>query len=175
MSDIATCTFIHTVTVFALMFVHVSVHFRARLHVVEYQQHIEPSPAHWLSMNESKHPSNLSLTADLGSLPYNCRFIHTTHSPTVNGSFVCSLRIPLIFSLPFFHFRVQIKWRETWCENWTLLSISLQLLYLHLHFHRLWEKKIWCSSRICVQWSKSWASTVFQSLCVLCRTPTWAQ
>lgn len=88
------------------------------------------SKAHWLSMNESEHPSNLSLSAGLGSLPHNCRFIHTTCGHTLNSFFVGSLRTPLDPH----HFWVQIKWKETQCENWTPLPFAVTTrLCLHCH------------------------------------------
>lgn len=89
-------------------------------------------------MNGSEHPSNLSQSADPVSQPHNCKFIHTTCGLTLNSFFVGSLRVPLISHPLFFQYRVRIKWRETQCENWTLLCNYPPHLHCYL---RLLQKK----------------------------------
>lgn len=157
------------------MFFCLCVYFSVRQHVVEYPQLIQQSKAHWLSVNGSEHPSNLSLSADLGSLPHNCRFIHTTHGHTLNSFFVGSLRIPLI-SHPLFFPSCDYRYNEGkpsvktgpcfsfCCDYQALFALPLKTL--------LKTSVSTAGYTSCDHLSKSQALTVFQSVRILCRAQT---
>lgn len=132
------------------------------------------SKAHWLSMNESEHPSNLSLSAGLGSLPHNCRFIHTTRGHTLNSFFLGSLRIspvPQHFSISEYRSNKRKHSAKTGlcssfrCDYQALFAFPLKTL-----------TKTTVTRAGYTSWdnlSKFLVSTIFQSFCILCRAQTW--